>query len=520
MKRLLHVSGVLACVWAGCAAAALPEQITIDTGTIAGGPGATPDVRAYKGIPFAAPPVGELRWRSPAAPARWQGVRPATEYAPRCMQGGPPAPNAAPPPPTSEDCLYLNVWSAAGAASERRPVMVWIYGGGYFGGAGSEPRYAGDALASKGAVVVTLNYRLGTFGFLAHPELSAESERKISGNYAMQDAIAALQWVQRNIAAFGGDPSNVTVFGESAGANMTSSLVGSPQTKGLFHRVIVQSGAWMGMGMGRIPTLASAEQAGAKAASDIGAASIADLRAKPAQEIHATLRAPAGLVVDGYYIPEDLSLTFVGGRQNAVDVLLGSNKDEGTFFPRPGLTAEQFTSEARQRFGVLADTFLKLYPAPDDAAAMDAYLTSFRDETAWHMRKFADLQTKRGNSAYVYYFTRVPPPPPDRPSRGATHVAEIPYMFNNLAPASLAWSDTDRSLADTMSSYWVNFARTGNPNGPGLPQWPAFSGGLTGGKAQVLGDTVATETSTTPPAANLRLFDSAYQQLLEGGASQ
>jgi para-nitrobenzyl esterase len=518
MKRLLYVSGFLASLAAFGAAAALPEQITVDTGTLAGGTGATPDVRAYKGIPFAAPPVGANRWRAPQAAAKWQGVRPATDYAARCMQGGPPGANAAAPPATSEDCLYLNVWSAAGAATERRPVMVWIYGGGYFGGAGSEPRYAGDALASKGAVVVTLNYRLGTFGFLAHPQLSAESDRKISGNYAVQDSLAALQWVQRNIAAFGGDPANVTLFGESAGANMTSALVGSPQAKGLFHRAIVQSGAWMGMSMGRMTPLASAEEAGAKAANDFGATSIAELRAKPAQEIHANLRAPAGLVVDGYYIPEDLSLTFTNGRQNAVDVLVGSNQDEGTFFPRPGLTAQQFTSEARQRFGVLAESYLKIYPANDDAGAMTAYLASFRDETAWQMRKFAELQTKRGNEAYVYYFTRVPPSPPDRPSRGASHVAEIPYMFNNL-PANVPWTDTDRALAATMSSYWVNFARSGNPNGPGLPPWPAYRGATTG-QAQVLGDSVATETATTPAAATLRYFDSAYRQLLEGGASR
>jgi para-nitrobenzyl esterase len=299
---------------------------------------------------------------------------------------------------------------------------------------------------------------------------------------------------------------------------MTSALVGSPQAKGLFHRAIVQSGAWMGMSMGRMTPLASAEEAGAKAANDFGATSIAELRAKPAQEIHANLRAPAGLVVDGYYIPEDLSLTFTNGRQNAVDVLVGSNQDEGTFFPRPGLTAQQFTSEARQRFGVLAESYLKIYPANDDAGAMTAYLASFRDETAWQMRKFAELQTKRGNEAYVYYFTRVPPSPPDRPSRGASHVAEIPYMFNNL-PANVPWTDTDRALAATMSSYWVNFARSGNPNGPGLPPWPAYRGATTG-QAQVLGDSVATETATTPAAATLRYFDSAYRQLLEGGASR
>ena len=517
MRSLLWTAALAAVVPAAFASAALPEQIKTDAGVVAGTIGTSPEIRIFKGIPFAAPPTGNNRWRAPQPVAQWAGTRAAGEYAPRCTQGGPPGgPNAAAAPPTSEDCLYLNVWTSAKSASDRRPVMVWIYGGGFFGGAGSEARYAGDGLAKKGAVVVTLNYRLGSLGFLAHPELSAESEHKVSGNYGMLDALAALHWVRQNIAAFGGDPGNVTVFGESAGANMTASLVGSPVAKGLFRRAIAQSGAWMGLSMTRMGTLASAEMAGAKAVADTGAKSIAELRAKPAQEVFTSIRG-GNLVVDGYLIPEDLSLTFAGGRQNAVDILVGSNQDEGTFFARPGLTAQQYMTQARQRFGVLADGYLKIFPAGDDTAATRAYLDSFRDEAAWHQRKFAELQARRGNKTFVYYFTHVPPTPPDRPSRGATHVAEIPYMFDNL-PAGLAWTDVDRKLADTMASYWVNFARTGDPNGTGLPTWPPYRTAT--GRAQVLGDTVAAETVSAPSAATLAYFDSAYQQLLKGGANQ
>jgi para-nitrobenzyl esterase len=497
--------------------AGIPTEVAIDTGAIVGTTGASPEVRVFKGIPYAAPPLGANRWRAPQPAAKWSGVRPAREYGARCTQGGTGGPNAATAPPTGEDCLYLNVWTTAEAAGDRRPVMVWFYGGGFFGGAGSEARYAGDALARKGAVVVTLNYRLGSLGFFAHPALSAEEPRKVSGNYGMHDAVAALHWVKRNIAAFGGDPDNVTIFGESAGANLTSALVGSPETQGLFQRAIAQSGGWMGLGMARMGTLARAEEAGAKAMADAGIASLAELRAKPAQEVFAAIRG-GNLVVDGYLIPEDLSQTFANGRQNSVDLLVGSNKDEGTFFQRPGLTAEQFTSQARQRFGVLADGFLKMFPAGSDGEATSSYLASFSDEASWHMRKFAALQAKQGNDAYVYYFTRVPPTLPDRPLRGATHVAEIPYMFDNLAPP-VPWTDVDLRLADIMSSYWVNFARTGDPNGAGLPAWPAYRDAASG-RAQVLGETVMTEAKTVPAATTLAFFDSAYQQLLKGGANQ
>jgi para-nitrobenzyl esterase len=406
----------------------------------------------------------------------------------------------------------VNVWTSAASASDKRPVMVWIYGGGFTGGAGSEQRYDGERLAAKGPVVVTLNYRLGQFGFFSHPDLANESGHNASGNYGMMDAIAALQWVKRNIAAFGGDPGNVTVFGESAGAIMTSALVGSPQAKGLFHRVITQSGAWMGLQMARMSTRAAQEQAGVKAIADMGVTSLADLRAKSTEDVAAGLRVPAGLVIDGYLIPQDLSLTFTQGRQNEVDVLAGSNANEGTFFQFGGPTpAEAFLTQSRQRFGELADAFLKLYPAGSDAEANTSYLAAYSDETSWNMRQSAAAQAKRGKKSYVYYFTRVPRGADGTPSpRGATHTAEIQYAFNN--PTGLNWDDVDRKLADAMSSYWVNFATKGDPNGPGLPAWPAFKD-LSSGRVMVLGDTVQVESAA--PAPKLAFFDSAYARLMK-----
>jgi para-nitrobenzyl esterase len=492
-------------------------------------------VRIFKGIPYAAPPLGENRWKAPQPAAKWDGVRKADAFGNRCLAGGggggrgrgaapaapgrgnapaaPPAAPAAPAqPPTSEDCLYINVWTSAAAPTDLRPVMVWIYGGGFTGGSGSEQRYDGERLAAKGPVVVTFNYRLGVFGFLAHPELSKESGRNASGNYGMMDSIAALQWVKRNIGAFGGDPNNITVFGESAGAIMTSALIGSPQAKGLFQRAITQSGAWMGLQMARMDTRAAREQAGAKALADMGVASIADLRTKSTEELASGLRAPAGLVIDGYLIPEDLSVTFAQGRQNEVDVIAGSNSNEGAFFQFGGpMAAEPFLNQSKQRFGELIDRFLKLYPAGSDGEANTSYLTAYSDETSWNMRQSAVAQARRGKKGYAYYFTRVPRGADGTPSpRGSTHTVEIQYAFNN--PTGLNWDDVDRKLADTMSSYWVNFATKGDPNGPGLPKWPEFKS-MSDGRVMVLGNTVQVET--TAPATQLSFFDSAYARLMK-----
>jgi para-nitrobenzyl esterase len=326
----------------------------------------------------------------------------------------------------------------------------------------------------------------------------------------MMDMAAVLHWVQKNIAGFGGDPARVTIDGESAGAFLVAAMVGSPEGKGLFKRAISQSGAWMGIGIGRMTTRAQAEEAGVKLTQAMGAATIADMRAKSADELLKNGRG-GGIIVDGWDIPEDLSTTFAKGKENDVDVLVGSNRDEGTFFARPGTaaSAEQFQSRAKQRFGDLASGYAKLYPAGSDTEAAAAQLATTRDEMGWHMRTWAQLQGKRGkDKSYLYFFTRVPPAVEGRPSRGATHTVELSYMFNNLAPGT-PWTDVDRKLADLMSSYWVNFAATGNPNGKGLPEWPVYK--EKADQAMVLGDTVSVGTGVEP--AILAFYDSYYKTL-------
>jgi para-nitrobenzyl esterase len=481
-------------------AAAGTDLVRIDAGLLAPAANSPDGVRVFRGIPFGAPPIGPLRWKAPQPVAHWDGVRKSDQFGPVCVQPkGVGRLNVSVDMPDSpragEDCLDLNVWTAATRANERRPVMVWIFGGAYTEGAGSSRHNDGEALARKGAVLVTFNYRLGPFGFFSHPELTKESGHNASGNDAVMDALAVLTWVQRNIAAFGGDPTNVTIFGESAGASLSAGLVGSPLAKGLFRRAISESGAWMGLSMAPMRSLASAEASTGRGASPMAALPLAELRAKSTEEITRGLRG-AGMIADGWVIPEDLSLTFAAGRQNSVDVLVGSNKDEGSFIVR-GPTAEQWTSRVRARWSDLAEAYLKLYPAGTDAEAARSSETAFRDEMAWHMRLYAQAQARLGKQAYLYYFTHEPPTDPGKPNLRATHTAEIPYVFNNLkavrvfpdnsSPELTSASESERKLADIVSSYFVNFARTGDPNGKGLAPWPAYRDKATG-RAMILGD--------------------------------
>ena len=540
MKRIaLTVIAALVVITAVFVHAMVPEQVRIDSGLVAGTASGQPTVRVFKGIPFAAPPLGENRWKAPQPVAKWDGVRKADAFGAPCAAGagggrgggggrGAAAPGAAaqaapapaaPPrePARAEDCLYLNVWTSANSPNERRPVMVWIYGGGFTGGSGGLAWYDGENLAAKGPVIVTFNYRLGSLGFFSHPGLAKESGHNASGNYGMMDALAALQWVKKNISAFGGDPNNVTIAGESAGAIMIGAIVGSPQAKGLFHRAIAESGGWMGLMMGRMTSAETAQANGVKTMEALGAKTIAELRAKPMNEL--TGLSAGGLVIDGYLIPEDISHTFASGRQNAVDVLTGSNKDEANFGICGGgrgnatpITAETFKTNAQRRFGEAADEYVKLYGVTSDAEAQPAAHIACADEINWNMRQWAVAQAKAGKRAYTYFFTRIPTINGGPSPNGATHTAEISYAWNNpKGQANQTWNDVDTKLADTMSSYWVNFITKGDPNGNGLPRWPEFKD-LMGGRVMVLGDTVQAES--TAPAAKLSFYQAAYQRLL------
>jgi para-nitrobenzyl esterase len=490
----------------GTAFAAIDDPVRLDAGMVSGTTTSSPDVRVFKGIPFAAPPVGDLRWRAPKPAAHWDGVRKADEFGPVCMQG-----TGGGNQKMGEDCLYLNVWTSA-KAGDKRPVMVWIYGGGYNTGSGSQAMYDGEALAKKGAVVVTLNYRLGVFGFFSYPELTKESDRRGAANFGVMDSIAALQWVQKNIAAFGGDPKRVTIFGESAGAGAVANLMTVPQAKGLFERAIGESSAWSTARIARLDTLAEAEQVGTKFAEGLGAQSLADLRAKPADVV---LKAGRGVgpVVDGWLIPEDPGKVFAEGKQIEVPVLTGSNRDE-SFGGNPR-SATEFVEQARKRYGDQADAFLKLYPAGSDEQARESAFYSGRDEMAFVMRNWARLVSKAGKKSYVYYFTEQPPVLPNArgpfapgPHGSATHVSEILYVFDHL-DGSRTWTDQDRQVADTMSSYWVNFATSGDPNGKGLAKWPAFDSKTK--TAMIFGN--QPEGAQAPGEDKLAFFESYFEKL-------
>jgi para-nitrobenzyl esterase len=482
----------LVVTWLLASAAIADEVVRVESGPIRGARvGEEGKVRAFKGIPFAAAPVGNLRWKPPQPPATWQEVRDCTRFGPVCPQLPYPSGSvyAQPPQPQSEDCLFLNIWTAAERADEKRPVMVWIHGGALTRGSGSLGVYDGTSLARKGVVLVTINYRLGPLGYFAHPALSREDAHGSSGNYGVLDQIAALAWVQRNIEAFGGDPARVTIFGESAGSWSVCSLVATPLAKGLFHGAIGQSGgcfmpmAALNRDRGPLP---SAEKLGAGLAArlecDKADDSLAALRAKDVDTILATAakdpaQARTRANIDGWVFPQDIQAIYASGQQHHVPVIVGSNADEGTSLAAAGVpkNREALVEAATAKYGPLTDRFFKIYPVAGESDVRDAFLHGFRDEWfTWEMRTWARLAERAGDQAYLYYFSHVPPRP-DAAQYGAYHAAEIVYVFDNLHLMPWTFSASDRALAAAMSHYWVHFATTGNPNGGSLTPWPLYS---------------------------------------------
>lgn len=492
-----------------------PVAVHVESGLLEGVPGRDPSVTVYKGVPYAAPPIFDLRWRPPQPPATWQGVRKADRFGPICMQHGRgwgefyQREFYQHPEPMSEDCLYLNVWTPTSSPPASRPVLVWIHGGAFAEGSGSLPSFDGEALAKKGLVVVTINYRLNVFGFLAHPELTAESEHTSSGNYGLLDQVAALGWVQRNVAAFGGDPKRVTVAGQSAGSSSVHALTISPLASGLFHQAIAQSGSSIERSVNGT-RLASAEQAGIAYAGSLQAQTLGQLRARPAAALlQGEFRMRPN--IDGWVVPDDAHVIFARGGQHDVPTLTGIAADEQIGFQPQTVKATEFRAVVTARFFDLSGAFLRLYPADSDEQARIARDTSTRDQTAVSLRAWALLRARTARTPlWAYYFSRVSPGP-DSARVGAFHSGELEYVFGTLAATDRPWQAVDRALSETMSSYWANFVTTGNPNGPGLPTWPTFAEAPD--QFMELGDRVALRASM-PDKTKADFFDAYYARLL------
>ena len=489
--------GALAVSACGSGEAEPPEPIVeTSLGTLEGERAAGDGgVLVFRGVPYAEPPVGYGRWRAPRPAAPWEGVRPAAAFGPACWQR--------PTPESSiytrgdldrdEDCLYLNVWTAADPRepAEERPVMVWFHGGGHTGGWGGAKIFDGAELARLGVVLVTINYRLGPFGFLAHPALTAESEHAASGNYGLLDKVAALEWVRDNAAVFGGDPGNVTIFGQSAGSWSVCYLMASPLAVGLFHKAIGQSG---GCFRGGRPDLAAAHEAGLAAAAELGvegggAEALAALRALDAEAVLDSSLG-SGAVVDGWFLPRPAPEIFAAGAPNNVPVIVGALADEGTtlYAGEPERSEEELAAALRERYGADAEAVLAAYaPEIEKSTRRGAQAIRADRSFVWEMRAWARAVRAAGNHAYLYFFSHAPPvfrlyvperaaiDLPDGPDGyGAYHSGDLAYAFGNVDFVGLDWTHWDREIAWTMSRHWVNFARTGDPNGDGLPTWPLY----------------------------------------------
>lgn len=519
MKTIVRLTLSIAALLAATALARAdaPDRVKVASGVLEGTGVQPSGVRVFKGIPFAAPPVGDLRWRAPQPARSWDGVRSAVQFGPRCMQLQMFGDMNFRASGMGEDCLYLNVWTPARSERERLPVLVYFYGGGFQAGDGSEPRYDGESMAAKGVVAITTNYRLGIFGFYSHPELTQESPHKASGNYALLDQGAALRWVHDNIAAFGGDPERVTIAGESAGSLSVSAHMASPLSKDLIAGAIGESGSFIGSLPPR--PLAETEKDGVEFATKIGATSLAALRAISAQQLLDEVgKLPRGTIrfsanVDGHFLPKGPEAVYAAGEQAHVPLLAGWNSEEmnARAVLGPGEpTSESYVTAVRKLYGERADEVLKHYPGTTADEVMQSATDLAGDRfIGFGTWRWLDLHaTTGGKPTYRYYYARPRPPMrpdmgdavaglaggvirgpearanPMPPARGAVHSAEIEYAMGNLATNKVyAWTPEDFRVSKLMQEYFARFIKTGDPNGPGLPVWPPVK---SGGPAHVM----------------------------------
>ena len=481
---------------------AFPVQITTTNGVIEGEFDIKTNIQSFKGIPFAQPPVGNLRWKTPQPVTNWTGIKQTKKFGPRAVQSNIFGDMSHRSDGISEDCLYLNVWSPAKSSDEKLPVLVYFYGGGFAAGDGSEYRYDGENMAKKGIVTLTVNYRLGIFGFFSHPELTKESPNHASGNYGFLDQNAALKWVQANISKFGGDPKRVTIAGESAGSISVSVQMASPLSKNLIAGAIGESGASIYPTLAPIP-LAEAEKTGLEFGQKIGAKSLKDLRAMSTLELYqkssGTSMGVFKSTIDGYFMPKSLPEIFETKQQAMVPLLLGWNSEEMTYLALTmgkGLTNESYAAKIKELYGDKAEEVLKLYPSgtPEvtEQSATDLAGDRFIAYSTW---KWFDLHRKNSSQpVYRYYFSKPRPEMRDKDlesglaggvikkdknapkapkPKGAVHSAEIEYAMGNLATnIDYAWTEDDYKVSETMMNYFANFIKSGNPNGKKLPVWP------------------------------------------------
>jgi len=445
----------------------IDPTVQVQTGLVKGVANESETVVVFKGIPYAAPPLGTLRWREPQPPLSWEGVRDASKFCASCIQNKaisrlPWTEEFMVQNEICEDCLFLNIWTPADNADANLPVFVYIHGGGFSEGSGAIDVYNGEELAKKGVIVVTINYRVGVLGFLAHPELTAESPNGVSGNYGLMDQLAALKWIKSNIAAFGGNPNKVTISGQSAGAMSVTSLLISPLASGYFRGAITQSGSSYAGFMGRYNSVSDAEQSGIAFMEQKGASSIADLRAMSAEEIMAPIEGETRMmrfspVVDGYFLPGNSREIFAEGKQNDVPFITGLNADE-----------TRYRGEKNEKY-------FELYPSVTAEDSVAAQKLVEQEQSRLNAYLWLEHRAKTSNTnGYVYYFDRAIPWP-EHPEFGAFHTGEVPYVFNNLKTLNRPWTAVDTMVADAMSSYWVNFIKNGNPNGEGLPAWKPYA---------------------------------------------